>query len=133
MKTRIILICLLFLAVPEPLTACTTAIISGRFTPDGRPLLWKNRDTDDLDNKLMYFTDGRYDYIGLVNSKDTIGEEVWTGMNTSGFAIMNSASYNLTTEKLFCQASAMNNLTPEIILQNLSAYLWSLILMNNEQ
>ncbi len=97
MKTRIILICLFFLAVFEPLTACTTAIISGRFTPDGRPLLWKNRDTDDLDNKLMYFTDGRYDYIGLVNSKDTTGEEVWTGMNTAGFAIMNSASYNLNS------------------------------------
>jgi hypothetical protein len=81
----------------QQLPACTTAIISGRFTPDGRPLLWKNRDTDDLDNKLMYFTDGRYDYIGLVNSKDSTGKEVWTGMNTAGFAIMNSASYNLNS------------------------------------
>jgi hypothetical protein len=97
MKNRIILISLLFLAILQPVLACTTAIISGKFTPDGRPLLWKNRDTGDLDNKLMYFTDGKYDYIGLVNSKDSTGKEVWTGMNTAGFAIMNSASYNLNS------------------------------------
>ena len=99
MKTPVILIGLLFLAEFSPLLACTTAIISGRFTPDGRPLLWKNRDTGDLDNKLMYFTDGKFDYIGLINSKDTTGSEVWTGMNTAGFAIMNSASYNLNSKE----------------------------------
>jgi hypothetical protein len=99
MKTRVFLLCLLFLVVLQPLLACTTAIISGKFTPDGRPLLWKNRDTGDRDNKLMYFTDGKYDYIGLVNSKDTAGKDVWTGMNTAGFAIMNSASYNLNSSE----------------------------------
>jgi predicted choloylglycine hydrolase len=99
MKTRVILFCLLFLASFAPLLACTTAIISGKFTPDGRPLLWKNRDTGDLDNKLMYFTDGKYDYIGLVNSKDTTGREVWAGMNSAGFAIMNSVSYNLNSKE----------------------------------
>jgi hypothetical protein len=97
MKNRVILTSLLFLATLPPLMACTTAIISGKFTPDRRPLLWKNRDTGDLDNKLMYFTDGKYDYIGLINSKDSTGSEVWTGMNTAGFAIMNSASYNLNS------------------------------------
>ena len=25
-----------------PLSACTSAVISGKVTPDGRPLLWKN-------------------------------------------------------------------------------------------
>jgi hypothetical protein len=98
MKNRVILTSLLLLAVLQPMLACTTAIISGKFTPDGRPLLWKNRDTGDLDNKLMYFTGGKYDYIGLVNSQDTLGSDVWTGMNTAGFAIMNSASYNLNTK-----------------------------------
>jgi len=99
MKNRVILLSLILLAVLQPILACTTAIISGKFTPDGRPLLWKNRDTGDLDNKLMYFTDGKYDYIGLVNSKDTSGKEVWTGMNTAGFAIMNSVSYNLNSKE----------------------------------
>jgi len=43
----------------------------------------------------MYFEDGKYPYFGLVNSADEDGEEVWVGMNAAGFAIMNSASYNL--------------------------------------
>jgi len=75
--------------------ACTTAIISGKFTRDGRPLLFKQRDTQDLENKLLAFNDGNYPYIGLVNSKDSTGSAVWGGYNKAGFAIMNSASYNL--------------------------------------
>lgn len=75
--------------------ACTTAIISGQFTVDGRPLLFKHRDTSYLQNKLMFFNDGKYEYIGLVNSSDTEGNEIWAGSNSTGFAIMNSASYNL--------------------------------------
>jgi hypothetical protein len=75
--------------------ACTTAIVSGKFTPDGRPLLFKHRDTSFEQNKLMYFNDGRYAYIGLVNSADPDGREVWAGFNSAGFAIINSESYNL--------------------------------------
>ncbi len=74
---------------------CTTAIVSGKNTVDGRPLLLKQRDTGKLDNKLMYFSDGKYEYIGLVNAVDSLGKEVWAGANSAGFAIMNSASYNL--------------------------------------
>jgi hypothetical protein len=76
-------------------SACTTAVISGKYTKNGRPMLWKNRDTDALTNSLKYFNDGKYPYIGLVNSKDTKGKSVWIGTNSMGFAIMNSASYNL--------------------------------------
>lgn len=90
-----VLIELLFMGIPS--FACTSAIVSGRFTRDGRPLLWKNRDASDLDNKLMYFADGKFDYIGLVNARDSLGNEVWIGMNSAGFAIMNTASYNLNT------------------------------------
>lgn len=75
--------------------ACTTAIVSGKATPDGRPLLFKHRDSEALESRLVYFTDGRYPYIGLVNTSDTAGAEVWAGCNSVGFAIMNSASYNL--------------------------------------
>ncbi len=75
--------------------ACTTAIVSGKYTKDGRPLLFKHRDTGTLQNKLMFFSDGKYEYIGLVNSDDAEGESVWAGLNSAGFAIMNSASYNL--------------------------------------
>jgi len=74
---------------------CTTAIVSGKFTKNGRPLLLKHRDSGFMQNKLMFFTDGKYDYIGLVNSADIDGIEVWGGVNSEGFAIINSASYNL--------------------------------------
>ncbi|MFV0329555.1 MAG: hypothetical protein ACK5KL_07000 [Dysgonomonas sp.] len=88
-------ILLMLFAVSMQISACTTAIISGKCTADGRPLLYKHRDTGALQNKLMTFTDGKYNYIGLVNSNDKAGKEVWGGYNSSGFAIMNSASYNL--------------------------------------
>lgn len=74
---------------------CTTAVISGKYTNDGRPIIWKLRDTDFLENKMMFFDDGKYEYVGLVNSKDVSGEQVWGGANTVGFAIMNSASFNV--------------------------------------
>jgi len=91
---------LFFFAVFMPATACTTAIISGKYTVDGRPLLYKHRDTNSLHNKLMSFSDGRYNYVGIVNSQDETGNEVWGGYNSTGFAIMNSASYNLNADEL---------------------------------
>ncbi len=75
--------------------ACTVAVVSGKYTKDGRPLLWKNRDTWSIHNKIAYFDDGKYEYMGLVNSGDIKGSSVWIGQNSEGFAIMNSASYNL--------------------------------------
>jgi len=89
------LILLLFLFVIYDLSACTTAIVSGKFTTNGRPLLLKHRDSDHSQNKLMFFDDGKYEYIGLVNSDDAEGTEVWGGVNSEGFAIINSASYNI--------------------------------------
>lgn len=74
---------------------CTTAVVSGKATDNGRPLLLKNRDADALQNKLVYFFDGKFKFIGLVNSDDKDNKEVWCGFNEAGFAIMNSASYNL--------------------------------------
>lgn len=75
--------------------ACTTAVISGKYTKDGRPMIWKLRDTESFKNKMRYFTDGKYPYIGLINSNDEKGEDVWGGSNSMGFAIMNSASFNV--------------------------------------
>ena len=74
---------------------CTTAVISGKYTADGRPMIWKMRDSDYFKNKMMYFDDGKYNYIGLVNSEDIKGEQVWGGANSTGFSIMNSASFNV--------------------------------------
>ncbi len=78
--------------------SCTTAVVSGKATVDGRPLLLKNRDADDLQNKLVAFLDGKYHFVGLVNGRDRDNKEVWSGYNNAGFAIMNSAAYNLKGE-----------------------------------
>ncbi len=85
--------------LPALLFPCTTAIVSGKATPDGRPLLWKHRDSGFEQNVIRYFNDQPFSYMGLVNAVDTLGQEVWAGVNDQGFAIMNSASYNLKAEK----------------------------------
>lgn len=92
---KLLILALAFIAISLQTSACTVAVVSGKYTKDGRPLLWKNRDTGNIQNKIMYFTDGKYKYMGLVNSRDSLGKSVWIGQNEMGFAIMNSASYNL--------------------------------------
>ena len=78
--------------------ACTTAIISGKYTKDGRPLRWKVRDTDYAQNSLKYYNDGKYSYVGLINSEDSVGAQIWGGANSAGFSIMNSASFNVNLD-----------------------------------
>ena len=55
MKKLTLIIAILALAgafLAEDCRACTSAIISGRLTPDGRPQLRKHRDTDELNNRV---------------------------------------------------------------------------------
>ncbi|MCH4148011.1 MAG: carcinine hydrolase/isopenicillin-N N-acyltransferase family protein [Prevotella sp.] len=92
---RAILFLTILLCCPMGSRACTSAVISGKATADGRPLLWKNRDTDHLQNSVKYFAGGRYAFIGIVNSRAKHPKEVWAGQNSAGFAIMNTQSYNL--------------------------------------
>ena len=54
----------------------------------------KNRDTDELNNRIEYFKGPIYSFVGLVNSS-SLNKEVWAGTNSKGFCIMNTASYNL--------------------------------------
>lgn len=93
MKKLNILILFAF-CLPFISEACTSIIISGKATPDGRPLMWKHRDTGAPYNHMAYFNEGGYSFLGLVNSDDPLGA-VWTGTNETGFSIMNTASYNL--------------------------------------
>ncbi|MCM1020620.1 MAG: hypothetical protein NC343_00625 [Muribaculum sp.] len=96
-----IIIILAFLASCLPALCCTSAIISGKCTPDGRPLLWKNRDT----GTLLNFVDrvdsdgkGSLAYVALFNDGDSLRSQAWIGMNEASFAIMNTASYNLAPD-----------------------------------
>lgn len=83
----------------DSLMACTSAVISGKVTPDGRPLLWKNRDTDFPQNCVKYFQGERYPFIAIVNSVEDNPTDVWIGTNTAGFSVMNTQSYNLVEVK----------------------------------
>ena len=60
-------------------------------------MLWKHRDTGADNNFLMRVepTKDEIGYVGLFNGGDSLLREAWMGMNDAGFAIMNTASYNL--------------------------------------
>jgi hypothetical protein len=74
---------------------CTTLVAAGAATTSGAPLLWKNRDTDTLSNKVVFVNEQPHSYLALVNAEDTAGRIAWAGLNAAGFAIANSVAYNL--------------------------------------
>ncbi len=74
---------------------CTTLVATGAATPSGGPLLWKNRDTGTLSNKVILVSEHPYSFLALVDADDTAGRAAWAGVNAVGFGIANSASYNL--------------------------------------
>lgn len=78
--------------------ACTSAIISGKVTPDGRPIMWKNRDTGNLENCVRYMKGEKYGFIAITSYDDN-PKSVWMGTNDTGFAIMNTLSYNLNEDE----------------------------------
>ncbi|MDE6491517.1 MAG: C45 family peptidase [Muribaculaceae bacterium] len=80
--------------------SCTSAIVSARASADGRPMLWKHRDTGHEKNFIAKVParDGNLGYVALFNSGDSTLSEAWVGMNESGFAVMNTASYNLAPD-----------------------------------
>ena len=85
-----------FICTSVPSWACSSAVISGKVTPDGRPLLWKNRETGHLKNHMVYVKGEKYDFVANVNSDNFPKlKEAWVGSNTVGFALMNTQSYNL--------------------------------------
>lgn len=94
-----ILISLVVLAVMmtevQPVMACTSVIVSGRVTKDGRPMIFKHRDSGKVHNMMMVVQGQRYRYLGLVNAEDTTPVDVWGGHNEAGFGIINTAAYNL--------------------------------------
>ena len=100
MRQRIILILGMVMCAASYSFACTSAIISAKASKTGRPLLWKNRDTGTEHNfvEKVEAKDGHYTYVALYNGGDSTLRDAWLGMNEVGFAIMNTASYNLAPD-----------------------------------
>lgn len=92
------IIALLLLCTAHPDSeACTSFIACGKATPDGRPLMWKNRDSSTKENMMQHFPakDGFFAFTAVVNSGVKNPYDVWTGTNSRGFSIMNTQSYNI--------------------------------------
>lgn len=81
------------------LRPCTLAVCSGKATRDGRPLMWKNRDTSKAANKVLYFSGPKFKFLGLVDADNVQEDEVYGGLNEAGFAVMNSQADDLATPK----------------------------------
>lgn len=97
MKKRFLALFLLAAMMTEvqPVLACTSVIVSGKATKDGRPLIFKHRDSGKLHNMMIVVQGQRYRYLGLVNAEDTTPIDVWGGHNEAGFGIINTAAYNM--------------------------------------
>ena len=97
MKRRLLIALVAMMGVIVAADACTSAIVSGKLTANGRPMIWKNRDTNDLNNRVERIVahDGLMEFVALFDSRDLQDTAAWMGFNEAGFAIMNTASYNL--------------------------------------
>lgn len=82
----------LFLTLPIRSLCCTSVIITGKITPDGRPMMWKNTDALVFDQRLSFIKGEKYDWIGLALEDNPVN--AWFGTNSAGFCIMNTKSYN---------------------------------------
>ena len=93
---KVILTVVALLASVLSAAACTSALVPAKCSATGRPLMWKHRDTG-TEHNFVERVDGRgpYGYVALFNGGDSLLREAWMGMNDAGFAIMNTASYNL--------------------------------------
>ena len=106
------LMCLLtIVCVAWPAYACDIAVISGKVTPSGRPMIWKNRDhSASWQQELVYYEAVKPDVGGSIRIIDrTVDwsdfvedpEDVASltrpimsgGVNASGFAITNTTVY----------------------------------------
>nr|MCR5745013.1 hypothetical protein [Bacteroidales bacterium] len=95
MKRLFLLLLAALVAFPTGSEACTTAIVSAEASATGRPLIWKQRDTENPHNVLQYVTGGQYAYTAVFNASDTKRRSAYAGANEAGFVIMNNLSYNL--------------------------------------
>ncbi len=79
------------------LEECTAGVASAKATTDGRPLLWKTRDTNAIDNEVIWNTSGKYHFVSVITAGQP--ESSWMGLNEKGFAIINTASSDLASER----------------------------------
>lgn len=78
--------------------ACTTAIVSGKMTVDGRPLMFKTADgsAENLrTNIYIYNRSGKYAYIGCARLNFPEMNSIFYGQNEKGLAMVNNTAKDL--------------------------------------
>ncbi len=71
---------------------CTIGVACGHATRDGRPLVWKTRDADQVHNEVKWVTGTTYRYVAVVSAGSVVP---WMGVNEKGFAIVNAFASDL--------------------------------------
>lgn len=101
LNNRIAALTILLVSAVGIAWACTSAIVGRDASATGRPLLWKHRDTG-FENNFVARVSARnaseLDFVALFNAGDSTLSEAWIGLNSAGFAVMNTASYNLVPD-----------------------------------
>lgn len=82
----------LLIVIQLSASACTIVAVSGKATVDGRPLLFKNRDSSYGNLNMMFNSEGTYTY--LCQYSIYYGYAL-SGFNETGFSIINAHSYNM--------------------------------------
>ena len=83
--------------------ACSSVIVSGRATADGRPLMLKVRDESSQNNNIQYFNGPRYNYLGFVSDAARPHAKVRSvvgGVNEAGLCTMSLTSNSWSKENL---------------------------------
>lgn len=83
----------------ESASACTTAIVGPQASRSGKPMIWKQRDTDSPSNMVAYVkaTDSTFAYTALFDYDDPDRRAPFGGQNEKGFAVVNNMSYNIAS------------------------------------
>ncbi|GEM_PF-561962 len=79
----------------DSMEECTIGVATGMATKDGRPMVWKTRDSSPRKNALYYNTTSRYRFIAVIDGGSPSSS--WMSVNEKGFAIVNSTSEDLKT------------------------------------
>lgn len=96
----------LFLCVAWSAFACTSVIVSGKVTTDGRPCIFKNRDGSTADIVVETVKGKRFRYLAMVTANDLTARNVRSGFNEKGFSVINTNTHNQNGTK---QDSGNNN------------------------
>ena len=73
--------------------ACTSMIVSGKVSADGRPFIFKNRDATKTDVVIVSYKGDKYRYVAITNAGDLRIQRVSSGYNETGFSIINTVAH----------------------------------------